>query len=34
MNEIIVETETNIDEITEALNDAGIHCFIYIKEED
>ena len=34
MNEIIVETEANIDEITEALNDAGIHCFIYIKEED
>ena len=34
MNEIIVETEANIDEITEALNNAGIHCFIYIKEED
>ncbi len=34
MNEIIVETEANIDEITEALNNAGIHCFIYIKEQD
>tara|TARA_B100002019_G_scaffold253745_1_gene235465 strand:+ start:65 stop:169 length:105 start_codon:yes stop_codon:yes gene_type:complete len=34
MNEIIVETEANIDEITEALNNAGIYCFIYIKEQD
>ena len=29
MNEIIVETKTNIDEITEALNDAGIHFHIH-----
>ena len=34
MNEIIVETEADIDKITQALNDAGIHCFIYIKEQD
>ena len=32
MNEIIVETEASIDEVTQALDDAGIKCFIYTEE--
>ena len=30
MSDIIVETEASIEQITEALNDAGIECFIYV----
>jgi len=30
---IIVETEATIDEVTEALNDAGIICYVYLPEE-
>ena len=30
---IVVETDASIEEVTEALNDAGIVCYIY-KEED
>ena len=31
---IIVETEATIEEVTEALNDAGIVCYVYTKEEE
>ncbi len=34
VKDIIVETEANIDEVTKALDDAGIVCFVYTKEEE
>ncbi len=32
MNNLIIETETSIDEITQILNEAGIVCYIYTNE--
>ncbi len=34
MEDIIIETEASLEQVTEALNDAGIKCFIYIKTEN
>ena len=33
MKNLIIETESDINEITEALNDAGIRCIVYEMDE-
>tara|TARA_B100000214_G_C23750688_1_gene527562 strand:- start:380 stop:535 length:156 start_codon:yes stop_codon:yes gene_type:complete len=33
MKNLIIETDSDINELTEALNDAGIRCIVYEMEE-
>ncbi len=33
MKNLIIETESDINEVTKALNDAGIRCVVYAIEE-
>tara|TARA_R100000458_G_C8255007_1_gene231246 strand:+ start:743 stop:859 length:117 start_codon:yes stop_codon:yes gene_type:complete len=34
MTDIIVETEASIEEVTKALDDAGIKAFVYTEVQD
>jgi len=34
MNIFTIETEADIEQVTEALNDVGIHCFIFQSNQD
>jgi len=33
MKNLIIKTESDINEVTEALNDAGIRCIVYEMDE-